>query len=316
MPPTLPLEGAPPHCAAGAQVPVRSRAYVRTVAEAELDTVTDNPLFFPDGEPWDLAFVGNWPPGYDGRRRAACSAGNFHGQPLALAADFLAIALAELASISERRIQMLLDGNHNRGLPSNLVAMGGVNSGYMIAQYTAASLVSENKGLAHPASVEPIPSSANIEDHVSMSTIAARKVGAVLHHAQVVLGIELMVAAQAVEWRVSGGEAAGTLCAMKPETTAPTVEAARAREAAFVAATLPAARERRAAALGRGTGPAYLAVRKVVPPLIGDRYLERDLRRMTAHSGHRDHADRSIVIGAKRRVSGFVCGSDSFSVCC
>ena len=159
--------------------------------------------------------------------------------------------------------------------------MGGVNSGYMIAQYTAASLVSENKGLAHPASVDSIPSSANIEDHVSMSTIAARKVGAVLHHAQVVLGIELMVAAQAVEWRVSGGEAAGKLCAMTPDTTTVTVEAARAREAAFVAATLPAARERRAASLGRGTGPAYLAVRKVVPPLIGDRYLERDLRRMT-----------------------------------
>src|SRR5436309_3100726 len=133
-------------------------AFARGIAEREINAATDNPLFFPeDGEPWDLRFRGNWPPSYRGEQRLAYSAGNFHGQPIAIAADVLSIALAELASISERRTQMLLDGNHNRRLPQNLTARPGVNSGLMITQYTAASLVSENKVLCHPASVDAIP---------------------------------------------------------------------------------------------------------------------------------------------------------------
>jgi histidine ammonia-lyase len=134
--------------------------YVRTVAEHEINAATDNPLFFPDTEePFDLRFRANWPEWYHGDRRLAYSAGNFHGQPLALAADFLTIAIAELANISERRTQLMLDGNHNRGLPQNLTTRPGVNSGLMIAQYTSASIVSENKVLSHPASVDSIPTS-------------------------------------------------------------------------------------------------------------------------------------------------------------
>src|SRR5207248_11384546 len=104
--------------------------------------------------------------------------------------------------IAERRTQMMLDGNHNRGLPRNLAARPGVNSGLMIAQYTAASLVSENKVLCHPASVDSIPTSSNAEDHVSMSTHAARKMRTILRNAENVIAIELMVAAQALDWRV------------------------------------------------------------------------------------------------------------------
>ena len=159
-------------------------AFARGTAEREINAATDNPLFFPDAS--DAAF----------------SAGNFHGQPIAIAADVLTIALAELANISERRIAMLLDRNHNRGLPPNLTTRPGINSGLMIAQYTAASLVSENKVLAHPASVDSIPTSANAEDHVSMSTHAARKMRTVSRNVQNVLAIELLVAAQALDWRV------------------------------------------------------------------------------------------------------------------
>ncbi|HSP35656.1 MAG TPA: histidine ammonia-lyase, partial [Thermoanaerobaculia bacterium] len=178
--------------------------FVRTIAEREINAATDNPLFFPgEGEPFDLNFRENWPEWYHGDQRLAYSAGNFHGQPLALAADFLTIAVAELANISERRTQLMLDGNHNRGLPQNLTTRPGVNSGLMIAQYTAASIVSENKVLAHPASVDSIPTSANAEDHVSMSTHAGRKLRTVISNVQAVLGIELMTSAQAVEWRVA-----------------------------------------------------------------------------------------------------------------
>jgi histidine ammonia-lyase len=165
-------------------------AYAREVVTIEINSATDNPLFFrQEDDQWK-----------------SYSGGNFHGQPLALAADFLAIALAELANISERRIQMLLDKNHNRGLASNLAKDPGLESGFMIAQYTAASLVSENKVLAHPASVDSIPTSANFEDHVSMSTIAARKLRTVLANVSSVLAIELMVAAQAVEDRATSPE--------------------------------------------------------------------------------------------------------------
>jgi histidine ammonia-lyase len=142
--------------------------------------VTDNPLiFFAENE--------------------VRTGGNFHGQPIALAMDFLGIALAELADISERRIARLLDP-HLSGLPAFLTEHGGLNSGLMLAQYTAASLVSENKVLAHPASVDSIPTSANQEDHVSMGTIAARKAREILENTQTVIAIELLCAAQGLDY--------------------------------------------------------------------------------------------------------------------
>lgn len=158
--------------------------YVQGVVEVEINSVTDNPLLFPsEGE--------------------VISGGNFHGQPLALAMDFLGIALAELANISERRIERLVNPQLSGGLPAFLTEKGGLNSGYMIAQYTAASLVSENKVLAHPASVDSIPTSGNQEDHVSMGTIAARKARTILENAQYVLAIELLCAAQGIDLRGS-----------------------------------------------------------------------------------------------------------------
>jgi histidine ammonia-lyase len=244
-------------------------AYARSVAEREINAATDNPLFF-EGEPFDIRFRDNWPDGYRGDQRLAYSAGNFHGQPIALAADFLSIALAELANISERRTQMLLDSDHNRGLPSNLTTRPGVNSGLMITQYTAASLVSENKVLAHPASVDSIPTGANAEDHVSMSTHAARKLRTILGNVQSVIAIELIVAAQAVEWRVAmmrGVPEAHTLDAA--ETQAKSFEEAVAGRAAEIAQFL-----------GRGSAELYLRIREVVEPLFADRPLSDAIRRV------------------------------------
>jgi histidine ammonia-lyase len=141
--------------------------------------VTDNPLVF---EPADII-----------------SGGNFHGQPLALVMDFAAIALAELASISERRTYLLLEGHD--GLPKLLMEDTGVNSGFMIPQYTAAALVSENKVLCHPASVDSIPTSLGQEDHVSMGSISALKLLGVLHNVERVLAVELLTASQALDFR-------------------------------------------------------------------------------------------------------------------
>ena len=155
--------------------------YVRRAIEVEVMAVTDNPVCFPDR---DLVLAG----------------GNFHGQPVALAADFLAIAVAALAQISERRIERLVNP-HLSGLPPFLSRRSGLHSGYMLAQYTAAALVSENKVLAHPASVDSIPTSGNQEDHVSMGTIAARKARDVVRNAERVLAIELICAAQALDLR-------------------------------------------------------------------------------------------------------------------
>lgn len=154
-------------------------AYVRRVLEVEANSVTDNPLVL-------------------GGDRIV-SGGNFHGQPVALSMDFLGMALAELADISERRIARLLDPSLS-GLPGFLTRKGGVNSGLMIVQNTAASLVSENKVLAHPASVDSIPTSANQEDHVSMGTIAARKAGQIAGNTAAVLACELLCAAQGLEF--------------------------------------------------------------------------------------------------------------------
>ncbi|MDX1380190.1 MAG: histidine ammonia-lyase [Xanthomonadales bacterium] len=153
--------------------------YAVGVLETEMNAVTDNPLVFDNGD--------------------ILSGGNFHGQPLALALDFAAIALAEFASISERRTYLLLEGHD--GLPRLLMQDTGVNSGFMIPQYTAAALVSENKVLCHPASVDSIPSSLGQEDHVSMGSISALKLLGVLRNTEHVLAVELLTAAQALDFR-------------------------------------------------------------------------------------------------------------------
>ena len=154
--------------------------YASGIIERELNAVTDNPTIFPDED-------------------LVVSAGNFHGQPLAITMDFLAIAIAELGSISERRIYKLMGGE--RKLPAFLVANPGLNSGFMIAQYTAASIVSQNKQLCTPASVDTIDSSNGQEDHVSMGANAATKLHRVIENVFQIIGIELMTAAQGLEFR-------------------------------------------------------------------------------------------------------------------
>lgn len=248
-------------------------AFVWTTAEREINAATDNPLFFPEeSDPFDLQFRANWPDWYRGDRRLAYSAGNFHGQPLALAADFLTIAVAELANISERRTQLMLDGNHNRGLPQNLTTRPGVNSGLMITQYTAASIVSENKVLSHPASVDSIPTAANSEDHVAMSTHAARKMRTVISNAQAVVAIELYTAAQAVEWRV--------VMHLDPNRRAPrllNLDNAEQQAHDFEAGVRDRSEEI-ARSLGRGSAALYLRVRKTAAPVFFDRPLDADIR--------------------------------------
>ncbi|HWQ73786.1 MAG TPA: histidine ammonia-lyase [Syntrophomonas sp.] len=155
-------------------------AYVRDKLEIEINAATDNPLIFENGK--------------------VISGGNFHGQPIALAMDLLKIAMAELANISERRIEQLINPSLN-DLPAFLSPQPGLQSGAMILQYCAASLVSENKTLAHPASVDSIPSSANQEDHVSMGTIASRHAYQIIQNTRQVLAIELICALQAVDFR-------------------------------------------------------------------------------------------------------------------
>jgi histidine ammonia-lyase len=250
-------------------------AYARRVAESEINAATDNPLFFPadDATPFDWEFAANWPLGYDGRARISYSAGNFHGEPVGLAADVLAIGLAELANISERRTQMLLDAHQNRNLPGNLIPHRGINSGLMIVQYTAAGIVSENKVLTHPATVDSIPTSANAEDHNAMSTIAARKLRTVLRNAQTVLAIELLVAAQAVEWRV-----AMEIDPVKPRARVLSDwERAEQEAREFAERTGPERRDEIAARLGEGTRRAYLAVREVAATVARDRVLEGEI---------------------------------------
>lgn len=156
--------------------------YVKEKVEIEMNAVTDNPIIFP-------------------MANEVLSGGNFHGQPMALPFDFLGIALAEMANISERRLERLVNPSLNNGLPAFLVENGGLNSGFMIVQYSAASLVSENKVLAHPASVDSIPSSANQEDHVSMGTIAARKANEILGNVRKVVAMEILTACQGIDLR-------------------------------------------------------------------------------------------------------------------
>lgn len=165
--------------------------YVYDAVSREINAVTDNPLIFPDQD-------------------EVISGGNFHGQPMALAFDFLKIAAAELANISERRSERLINPQLSEGLAPFLTKYGGVCSGFMIAQYAAASMVSENKIYAHPACVDSIPSSGNQEDHVSMGTTAARTAAMIVDNVQKVLGIELFAASQAIWLRGENGLATAT----------------------------------------------------------------------------------------------------------
>ena len=190
-------------------------AYARRALEIELNSATDNPLIF-----WE-----------DGRP-VALSGGNFHGEPIALPMDCLAMALTELGNISERRLNRLLDETLSEGLPAFLIKRSGLNSGLMMAQYTAAALASENKVLAHPASADTIPTSADTEDHVSMGVTAGRHAREVLRNVETILAIELFAAAQAIDLR---------------------------RE-----------RAERPLRLGRGTAPAYELIREHIPFLEHD----------------------------------------------
>lgn len=196
--------------------------YIRSIVETEINSATDNPLII-DGFP--------------------ISGGNFHGQPLALVMDFLGIAVSEIGNIAERQIAKLLDKNHSDGLPIFLIPeeKAGLNSGFMMTQYTAAALVSENKVLTHPASVDSIPTSANAEDHVSMSTIAARKAREIIKNVESILGIEFLCAAQGVDLRREGSTSDQ---------------------------------------LGEGTHTVYGTIRKEIPALKEDRYLYPELEKI------------------------------------
>lgn len=196
-------------------------AYALWVIEIELNAVTDNPLIFIDDETEEATVI---------------SGGNFHGEPLAIAMDYLGIALTELGNISERRLMRLTDEASNAHvLPAFLTQKGGLNSGFMITQYTAAALATENKVLAHPASADTIPTSANVEDHVSMGCTAAVKTRQIVNNVENILALELMAAAQAIDFR-------------KQEPTKP-------RQ------------------LGQGTQPAYDLIRRQVPFVEDDRIL-------------------------------------------
>jgi len=165
--------------------------HVCSVLETEANAVTDNPLIFVDS-------------------KAVLSGGNFHAEPVALAADYLALAIAEIGALSERRVALLID-SHLSGLPPFLVAEVGLNSGFMMAQVTAAALASENKSHAHPASVDSIPTSANQEDHVSMATFAARRLHTMVDNVADIIAIELLAAAQGIDFH-------------HPQTSSPSIE--------------------------------------------------------------------------------------------
>jgi histidine ammonia-lyase len=154
--------------------------YVSEILLTEANAVSDNPLVFTDDQ-------------------AILSGGNFHAEPVALAADALAVAIAEIGALSERRIALLVDP-HFSGLPAFLVKNPGVNSGFMIAQVTAAALASENKSLAHPASVDSLPTSANQEDHVSMATFAARRLTQMAENTAGIIAIEMLAACQGIDF--------------------------------------------------------------------------------------------------------------------
>jgi histidine ammonia-lyase len=221
--------------------------HLRRVLDIEMNSATDNPLVFPEGgvAAEDALATGG------GR---VISGGNFHGEPVALALDFAKIAIAELGSISERLTALLLDPRLNGGLPAFLAPETGLDSGLMIIQYTAAALVSENKVLAHPASVDSVPTSANQEDHVSMGPIAGRHARSVLEHVEQIVAIELIAGVEALDQRL----------ALLPED--------HGGPAPEPGAGVAAARER---------------IRAHVPPLSGDREPGPDLAAVTklVHAG-------------------------------
>lgn len=214
---------------------VDALGYLGGVLAIEMNAATDNPLIFPDGGAADVSARAT-----GGGR--VISGGNFHGEPIALALDFAKIAIAELGSISERRTALLLDPHLNGGLPAFLSSASGLESGHMVLQYTAAALASENKGLAHPASVDSIPTSANQEDHVSMGPIAGRQARVIVEHVERILAIELLCAARALDLRL-----------------------------AMLPGTVP----------GAGVAAAHAAIRDVVPPWDGDREPGPDLEAVT-----------------------------------
>src|SRR4051794_16151083 len=181
-------------------------AHARRTIDIELGSIVDNPVIVPDGE--------------------VMSTGNFHGEPLAFAGDMLAIAVSELASIAERRTDRMLDPAFSRDLPAFLARDPGTNSGYMIAQYTAASLVSENKVLSHPASVDTIPTSGNQEDHVSMGWTAMRKLREVVSNVRAVLSVEVLAASQALDFRaeLAAPSPAGAAVLARVRQDVPTME--------------------------------------------------------------------------------------------
>ncbi|MEK6572458.1 MAG: histidine ammonia-lyase, partial [Bacteroidota bacterium] len=197
--------------------------YAEKVVSIELNSATDNPLIFP-------------------KEKIHLEGGNFHGQPIALISDFLAIALSELANISERRIERLVNGSLT-DLPRFLTSKGGLHSGLMMAQYTAASIVSENKVLCHPASVDSIPTGANLEDHNSMGSIAAQKLWKVLNNVWTVIAIEFLCACQGLDF------------------------------------TRRSAKGQRPMRCGRGTEAAYQFFRKRVSHLGDDRVLFDDIEK-------------------------------------
>ena len=208
--------------------------YVRRVLEIEINSVTDNPIVF-------------------GEQRRVVSGGNFHGQPVAIALDLAAIALTELADISEARIDRLTNG-HTSGLPPFLTAKPGTNSGFMVAQYTAAALLAEDRLRSAPASVQSIPTSAGMEDHVSMGTHAAHKLADIVRNTRDVLAIEALCAAQGLD--------------LLDATTAPGVEEARrvVRErSAFVEEDRALAPDIVAAGEVIGREVLLAAVRRIVP---------------------------------------------------
>jgi histidine ammonia-lyase len=209
--------------------------FARAVLGRELGSVTDNPLLFQDDE-------------------LVLSGGNFHGEPLGLSLDALAIGLAQLGGISERRIDRLVNPLTNEGLPPFLARDGGVNSGYMIAQYVAAALVAELKRLAQPASVDSIPASGLQEDYNAMAAGSALKARTAVRHARQVLAIELLLAAQALDFRAP-------------------------------------------LAPGRGSAAAHAAVRRRIPPLDGDRYLNRDLEAALALA-----EDGSVLVAVEAAI--------------
>lgn len=207
-------------------------AYARWVMTIELNSATDNPLIFFD----------------ENEKATVLSGGNFHGEPLAIAMDYLAFALAELGNISERRIARLVDADSNGHiLPPFLIGDGGVNSGFMLIQYTAAALASENKVLSHPSSVDSIPTSANIEDHVSMGPAAARQAREIAANVETILAMELLSAAQGVDFRRQ---------ALGP-----------------------------AAIMGKGTAPAWALIRRHVPFIAKDEALYPHIEAMRALVG-------------------------------